>query len=64
MGLEKATLLLLAFITVVQFSFAQETRYKLSSHILEITFLFRKILIVVSGNLDRTRIIFWRYFFS
>jgi 5-hydroxyisourate hydrolase len=35
--MKKATFLLLAFIALAQFSFAQETKYQLSSHILDIT---------------------------
>jgi 5-hydroxyisourate hydrolase len=35
--MKKTTFLLLAFIALVQFSFAQETKYQLSSHILDIT---------------------------
>ena len=35
--MKKTTLLLLTLIALVQFSFAQETKYQLSSHILDIT---------------------------
>jgi 5-hydroxyisourate hydrolase len=35
--MKKGVLLLLALITIVQFGFAQETKYQLSSHILDIT---------------------------
>ena len=35
--MKKTILLLFAFIALVQFSFAQETKFQLSSHILDIT---------------------------
>lgn len=35
--MKKITLLLITFITLVQFGFAQESKYQLSSHILDIT---------------------------
>lgn len=35
--MKKAAFLLLAFIALLQFNFAQDTRYQLSSHILDIT---------------------------
>ncbi|WP_304344851.1 hydroxyisourate hydrolase [Chryseobacterium koreense] len=35
--MKKRTFLLLIFIALVQFTFAQETKYQLSSHILDIT---------------------------
>lgn len=35
--MKKATLLILAFIALTQFGFAQETKFQLSSHILDIT---------------------------
>lgn len=35
--MKKITFLLLAFIALLQFSFAQETKYQLSSHILDIS---------------------------